>query len=49
MIVAFGSPEDILGLTQRGFAAIIMGWFAAIALGLMATSSAANPGVTSQP
>jgi hypothetical protein len=47
MIVAFGSPDDILGLTQRVFAAIIMGWFAVMALGLMAPSSATGRGVTS--
>jgi hypothetical protein len=39
MIVTFNMPEEIVGLAQRVFAAMILGWFAAIALGVMATSS----------
>lgn len=48
MIVAFGAPEGIVGLTQRLFAAMIMGWFAAIALGVMAASSTSGPRVDSR-
>jgi len=39
MVAARGSPEEIVGLTQRVFAAVIIGWYTAVALAVVGRRS----------
>jgi hypothetical protein len=44
MIIAFGVPADtVVGLTQRVFAALLMTWFAAVAIGVMTSTTPSSP------